>query len=191
MNLSLFVLCSFMSSLLRTIFFRSTTTPLFSALNQVLYGAPLGSLLQSYRDSLFTVVLTLSLWLKSSSVFVNNDNESYWAVLSSETETKFFEICDYGHFFWQTFLLLKYTWAIPFFLIAYTSAPHTATLYTASKPFPIDPVGFMTMFGFALTELLSPVTDCDWCFFSVWVDGKMTYAITKQNNKSKKRVTVW
>lgn len=48
-----------------------------------------------------------------------------------------------------------------FFFIAYTSAPHTATLYTASKPFPIDPVGFMTMFGFALTELLSPVTDCD------------------------------
>lgn len=49
----------------------------------------------------------------------------------------------------------------PLFFIAYTSAPHTATLYTASKPFPIDPVGFMTMFGFALTELLSPVTDCD------------------------------
>lgn len=190
MNLSLFVLCSFMSSSLRTTFCPSTPTPLFSADNQVLFGALLGSLLQSYRDSLFTVVLTLSPWLKSSSVFVNNDNESYWAVLSSETETKFFEICDYGHFFWQTFLFLKYTWAIPF-SIAYTSAPNSATLYTASKPFPIDPVGFMTMFGFALTELLSPVTDCDWCFFSVWVDGKMTYAITKQNNKSKKRVTVW
>lgn len=59
-ELKLIVWCSFMSSFLRTIFCPSTPTTLFSADNQVLFGALLGSLLQSYRDSLFTVVLALS-----------------------------------------------------------------------------------------------------------------------------------
>lgn len=61
MNLSLFVFCPHVFILEDDFVLPRLHLYSLSADNQVLFGAILGSLLQSYRALLFTVVLTLNL----------------------------------------------------------------------------------------------------------------------------------